>query len=103
MADFAFSSRGTQASPGEVDAGGDELRNGDLVHEDADEAPRSARGWVISGVIDVIGFIVIALILHIWWAWTDALTWSLVSIVGWIAVDVYTDVRRRQRRRATST
>jgi hypothetical protein len=70
------------------------------MQDDANEAPRSARQWVISGVFDVLGFAVIALILRIWGSWEDALTWALVSIVGWIGVDVFTDMRRRRRRRA---
>ena len=79
------------------------MRDGGLVQDDADEAPRTVRGWVISGVVDAIGFVVIALVMRIWWSWADALTWSLVGIAGWIGVDVYSDVRRRQRRRTRST
>ena len=70
------------------------------MRDDADEAPRSARQWVISGVVDVLGFVVIALILRIWSSWEDALTWSLVGVVAWIGVDAFSDMRRRRRRRA---
>ncbi|WP_432540744.1 hypothetical protein [Kineococcus sp. SYSU DK002] len=69
------------------------------MQDDADEAPRSAKQWVISGVVAVFGFLVIALTLRIWGSWEDALTWSLVGVIGWIGVDVFSDVRRRRRRR----
>ena len=75
------------------------VRHGDLVQDDAEESPRTARGWVISGLVDILGFILIALVLRIWGSWAEALTWSMVAIVGWIGVDIYGDYRRRRRRR----
>lgn len=77
-----------------------DVRDGDRMQDDANEAPRSARQWVISGIVDVSVFVVVALVLRIWSSWGDALTWSLVGIVGWIGVDVFNDMRRRRRRRA---
>jgi len=67
------------------------------VEDDTAKASRTARDWVVTGVVDVTGYVVIALLLRIWLPWEDALLWALVAIAGWVGTDIIGDVRRRRR------
>jgi len=70
------------------------------VDDDAAKAPRTIKDWAIAGIVDVIGYVVIALLLRIWLSWGDALLWALVAIAGWVGTDIVGDVRRRRRSRS---
>jgi len=69
------------------------------VEDDVTQAPRTIRGWVVSGVVDLAGYVVIALLLRIWLPWSDAFLWALVGIGGWIGADVINDISRRRKHR----